>query len=141
MIQDHAVHSKFSSLPIYLTGLDTQLRVACGERLHFLSQVMLLMLSSSGWSILSTGLCLLWVASRMVGRPFSRTGLIHISDFLQLCLHMFQAQSRAEDPKFRSQLQSFMRCMPSDQQLIKEGLVPLMASASCQGRSPPSRYP
>src|SRR5258706_6583904 len=133
MIKDHVGHSMFSSLPIYLTGLVTQIRVTCGEGLHFLSQVMLLMLSSSGWSILSTRLCVL----RLVGGPASRTGLIHISDFLQLCLHTFQAQNRAEGPMFRSQPQSFMLCAPSDQQLNKGGLIPFMASASCQGMSPP----
>src|SRR5258706_2506457 len=123
MIKDHADHSMFSSLPIYLTGLVTQIRVTCGERLHSSSQVMLLMLSSSGWSILSTRLCVLRATQRLVTRPTSTIGLIHISDSLQLCSHMFQAQSRAEGPKFRSQPQSFMLCTPSDQQLIEEGLI------------------
>src|SRR5258706_15620548 len=141
MIKDHGCHSMSSSLLIYLTGLVTQLRVTCGEGLHFLSQVMLLTLSSSGWSILSTRLCIVWATGTLVGRSVSRIGLIHILDFSQLCLHMFQAQSRAEGPKFRSQLQSFMLCTPSDQQFHKEELVPLVASTSCQGMPPlPSRY-
>src|SRR5258706_8491212 len=140
MIKDHRCHSMSSSLLIYLTGLVTQFRVTCGERLHFLSQVMLLMLSFSGWSILSTGLCILWATWTLVGRTVSSIGLIHILDFSQLCLHMFQAQSRAEGPKFPSQLQSFMLCTPSDQQFHKEELVPLVASTSCQGVPPlPSR--
>src|SRR5258706_12634814 len=54
---------------------------------------------------------------------------------------MFQVHSRAEGPKFRSQLQSFMLCTPSDQQLNKGVLVQLTASISCQGMSPPpNRY-
>src|SRR5258706_15082731 len=102
MIKHHATRSMFSTLHIYLTGLVTQIRVTCGEGLHFLSQVMLLMLSFSGWSILSTELCVVWVTSRLVGGPAPRTGLIRISDFLQLCLHTFQVQSRAEGPMSRS---------------------------------------
>src|SRR5258706_7941226 len=103
-----------SSLPMYLTGLGTQLRVAYGERLHFLSQVMLLMLSSSGWSILSIGLCILWQAANLVPNLVSRAGLIHILHFSQLCLHMFQVQSRAEGPMFRSQPRSLMPHTLSD---------------------------
>src|SRR5258706_5707237 len=138
MIKDHGCHSMSSSLLIYLTGLVTQLRVTCGEGLHFLSQVMLLTLSSSGWSILSTRLCILWATGTLVGRSVSRIGLIHILDFSQLCLHMFQVQSRVEGPKFRSQLQSFMLCTPSDQHLTKGVLILLIPSTFCQGMSLPS---
>src|SRR5258706_13359996 len=120
----------FFSLPIYLTGLVTPLRVACRTGFHFLSRVMLLMLSSSGWSILSTGLC-------NMGRRLSRTRLKTILKFSRVCLHMFQVQNRAEGPKFRLQLQSFMPCIPSDQQLTKGILIQLMTSISCQEMFPP----
>src|SRR5258706_12863023 len=141
VIKDHGCHSMSSSLLIYLTGLVSQLRVTCGEGLHFLSQVMLLMLSFSASSIFSAGLYILWATATLVGRTVSRIDLIHILDFSRLCLHMFQAQSRAEGPKFRSQLQSFMLCIPSDQQFHKEELIPLVACTSRQGLPPPpSQY-